>query len=140
MAHDDYEAGAPVDKIAAANRRTLVIAQIETPRGAEAVDEIAAVEGIDVLWLGHFDMTNFRGIPGQFTHPDFLAAVDAIAAAAQRHGKAAGFLSTDEAWAREYVARGFRIHAYGIDSLLLQQSLSKGLAVLREASEARTKP
>jgi len=45
MAHDDYTQGAPVEKIAAANRRTLVIAQIETPRGAEAVDEIAAIEG-----------------------------------------------------------------------------------------------
>ena len=71
VAHDDYEPGSPVDKIATANRRTLVIAQIETPRGADAVDEIAAIDGIDVLWLGHFDMTNFMGIPGQFTHPDF---------------------------------------------------------------------
>ena len=87
----------------------------ETPRGAEAVDEIAAIDGIDVLWLGHFDMTNFMGIPGQFTHPDFLAAVDRIVAAAQRHGKTAGFMQADESWARDYVAKGFRIHAYGVD-------------------------
>jgi 2-keto-3-deoxy-L-rhamnonate aldolase RhmA len=90
-----------------------------------------------VLWLGHFDMTNFMGIPGQFTHPDFLAAVDGIVAAAQRHGKTAGFMPADESWARDYVAKGFRIHAYGVDSLLLQQSLSRGLAVLRESSAAR---
>jgi 2-keto-3-deoxy-L-rhamnonate aldolase RhmA len=137
MAHDDYEPGSPVDKIATANRRTLVIAQIETPRGADAVDEIAAIDGIDVLWLGHFDMTNFMGIPGQFTHPKFLAAVDKIVAAAQRHGKTAGFMPADESWARDYVAKGFRIHGYGVDSLLLQQSLSRGLAVLREAGAAR---
>jgi 2-dehydro-3-deoxyglucarate aldolase/4-hydroxy-2-oxoheptanedioate aldolase len=137
MAHDDYAPGAPVEKIAAANRRTLVIAQIETPRGAEAADAIAAIDGIDVLWLGHFDLTNFMGIPGQFTHPDFLAAVDAIVAAARRHGKAAGFMPTDESWARDYVAKGFRILAYGVDSLLLQQSLSHGLAVLRDASTVR---
>ncbi len=126
-----------MEKIAAANRRTLVITQIETPRGAEAVDEIAAIDGIDVVWLGHFDMTNFMGIPGQFTHPKFLAAVDAIVAAAQRHGKIAGFMPADETWARDYFAKGFRIDGYGMDSLLLQQSLSRGLAVLREASAAR---
>ncbi len=136
MAHDDYVAGPPAEKIAAAHRRTLVIAQIETPRGAEAVDEIAAIDGIDVLWLGHFDMTNFMGIPGQFTHPGYLAAVDAIVAAARRHGKAAGFMPTDETWARDYTAKGFRIMAYGLDSLLLQQSLARGLAVLREAAAA----
>jgi 2-dehydro-3-deoxyglucarate aldolase/4-hydroxy-2-oxoheptanedioate aldolase len=134
MAHDDYEGGPPPAKIAMANRRTLVMAQIETPRGAAAVDEIAAVDGIDVVWLGHFDLTNFMGIPGQFTHPDYLAAVDAIVAAARRHGKAAGFMATDETWARDYAAKGFRIMAYGLDSLLLQQSLARGLALLREIS------
>ncbi len=139
MAHDDYTGGAPADKIAAAHRRTLVIAQIETPRGAAAVDEIAAIDGIDVLWLGHFDMTNFMGIPGQFTHPDYLAAVDAIVASARRHGKAAGFMPTDETWARDYVAKGFRILACGTDTLMLQQSLSRGLAVLREASAAQSR-
>jgi 2-dehydro-3-deoxyglucarate aldolase/4-hydroxy-2-oxoheptanedioate aldolase len=87
-----------------------------------------------VVWLGHFDLTNFMGIPGQFTHPDYLAAVDAIVAAARRHGKAAGFMATDETWARDYAAKGFRIMAYGLDSLLLQQSLARGLALLREIS------
>jgi 2-dehydro-3-deoxyglucarate aldolase/4-hydroxy-2-oxoheptanedioate aldolase len=132
MAHDDYTSGSPAAKIEAAHRRTLVIAQIETPRGAEAVDEIAAIDGIDVVWLGHFDMTNFMGIPGQFTHPDYLAACERIVAAARRHGKTAGFLPVDETWSRDYFAKGFRIMAYGLDSLLLQQSLSRGLALLRE--------
>jgi 2-keto-3-deoxy-L-rhamnonate aldolase RhmA len=134
MAHDDYEPGPVGEKIATANARTLVIAQIETAKGAEVADEIAAIDGIDVLWLGHFDLTNFMGIPGQFTHPDYLAAVDRIVAAATRYGKIAGFMATDEVWARDYFAKGFRIMAYGLDSLLLQQSLSRGLGVLREAA------
>ena len=46
-----------------------MIAQIETERGLEQVEEIAAVDGIDVLWVGHFDLTNFLGIPGQFDDP-----------------------------------------------------------------------
>ena len=64
FAHDDYAPGDPTDKMREADARNLVIAQIETERGLEVVEEIAAVEGIDCLWLGHFDLTNFLGIPG----------------------------------------------------------------------------
>ena len=136
MAHDDYEGGAPADKMAMAHRRTLVICQIETAKGAAAVDGIAAVDGVDVVWLGHFDLTSFMGIPGQFTHPDFLRAVDAVVAAADRHGKTAGFMASDETWARDYFAKGFRMMAVGPDQALLQQAMGRGLAVLREAAAA----
>ena len=72
------------------------------------------------------------GIPGQFTHPDYLAALDRIVAACARHGKTAGFLATDDTWARGYLARGFRMVAYGIDHLLLQEGLRRGLDVARK--------
>src|SRR6478672_11844915 len=121
MAHDDYEGGSVPDKIAAAHARTLVIALVETADGVAAVDEIAAVDGIDVVWIGHFDLSNFLGIPGQFEHPDFLRAVDTIVQAAERHGKALGLLAADESWARTYLAKGFRIMAYGVDHLMLQR-------------------
>ena len=117
--------------MAAAHERTLLIALIETERGVENIDQIAAVPGIDVLWLGHFDLTNFMGIPGQFTHPRYLANVDAIVAAANRHRKAAGVLASDIAWGRDYLAKGFRIVAYGVDHLLLQKAIGDGIAALR---------
>src|SRR5881409_2932891 len=69
MAHDDYEGGNLVEKMRRANSETLLIAQIETTAGLENVEAIAAVPGIDVLWVGLFDLTNFLGIPGQMTHP-----------------------------------------------------------------------
>lgn len=131
VAHDDYAAGSVADKIANARARTQIIAMIETARGVEAVDEIAAVDGIDVLWLGHFDLTNFMGIPAQFQHPDFLAAVKRIVAAAERHGKAAGFMAMDETWARDFLAHGFRMMAYGLDIALYQSALARGLSFMR---------
>ena len=131
MAHDDYLPGSPVDKIAAARARTLLIALIETPGGVAAVDEIAALPGVDILWIGHFDLTNFMGIPGRFDHPDYLAAVDRIVAAARRHGKPAGFLALDDDWARRYHAKGFRVLAYGLDSQLMQNALRRGIEGLR---------
>ncbi len=134
VAHDDYTPGPVADKLAAARRRTQVIVQIETPRGAAAADDIAAIDGVDVLWLGHFDMTNFMGIPGQFEHPDYLAAMHGVVAAARRHGKTAGFMAGDETWARDYLAHGFRIMAYGLDSTLYQTALARGLAAMRGAA------
>lgn len=62
FAHDDYEGGDVAAKIAAIHARTLVIAQIETAEGLADVEAIAAVPGIDALWVGHFDLTNFMGI------------------------------------------------------------------------------
>lgn len=132
VAHDDYEAGPVAAKIAAAMARTLVIVQIETDKGAATADEIAAVDGVDVVWLGHFDLTNFLGIPGEFGHARYLAAVEQIVEAAHRRGKTAGFMPMDEKWARDYLAKGFRMMAYGMDLMMLQQALSHGLTVMRE--------
>lgn len=132
FAHDDYQGGDVADKIAALHARTLLIAQIETVEGLRNVEAIAAVPGIDVLWLGHFDLTNSMGIPGAFDHPEYVAAVARIVAACDRAGKVAAFLATDERSARDAVARGFRMFAYGIDQLMLQEALRTGLSVLRE--------
>lgn len=131
FAHDDYRGGDVAAKVAAIHERTLVIAQIETVEGLEAVEAIAAVPGVDALWLGHFDLTNFMGIPGQFDHPDYVAAVRRIARACAAHGKTAAFLATDDAGARRYLDEGYRLLAFGIDQLMLQSALAAGLAAMR---------
>jgi 2-dehydro-3-deoxyglucarate aldolase/4-hydroxy-2-oxoheptanedioate aldolase len=119
FAHDDYTAGSPAEKMQAADARTLVIAQIETERGLADVDAIAAVPGIDVLWLGHFDMTNFLGVPGAFEHPTYVAAVERIVAAGRRHKKGLGFMASDQKWAEAYKRFGFNMFAAGTDQGLL---------------------
>lgn len=131
VAHDDFRGGDVGATMRTADETNIIIAQIETERGVEAVDAIAATPGIDVLWLGHFDMTNFLGVPGDFEHPRYLAAVDAVAAAARRHGKALGFMAADGTWARAYAERGFTMIAYGLDHQLFQRSLRDGLSLLR---------
>ena len=134
FAHDDYQGGDVVAKIAALHERTMVIPQIETVEGLHNVEAIAAVPGVDALWVGHFDLTNFMGIPGAFEHPLYLAALARIVAACEAHGKAAGFLAMDDDWARAYVAKGFRLLAYGVDQMMLQNALRHGLEVLRAAA------
>jgi len=131
VAHDDYRAADPATAMARAAARTLMIAQIETVEGLDSVEAIAATPNIDVIWLGHFDLTNFMGIPGQFQHPDYLAAVRRIAAAAKANGKVAGILAMNDAWAQEYWRHGYRMLAYGLDHMLFQAALKAGLEKMR---------
>jgi len=102
----------------------VLIAQIETERGLAEVDAIAAVPGIDCLWLGHFDLTNFLGIPGKFDHPDYLKAVKAIVAAAKRNDKARGFMAADRAAAKQYKKLGFNMLATGTDQGILRAGVA----------------
>lgn len=131
FAHDDYLPGDAVEKMRRANEETLLIAQIETARGVENVEEIAAVAGIDVLWIGHNDLANSLGIPGQFAHPAYLAAVERVLGACKQHGKAPGIMATSLAGARDQLDQGFRCLAYGGDTWLYSQALGQGLGTLR---------
>jgi 2-keto-3-deoxy-L-rhamnonate aldolase RhmA len=112
-----------------------VIALVETAKGIENVNAIAAVDGIDVVWLGHFDLTNFLGIPAQFDNPLFHSAVDRLVEACSKHGKTPGFLAGDEKWARDFRAKGFRMVAYGVDTLLMQGALAEGIRLLQGTRE-----
>jgi 2-dehydro-3-deoxyglucarate aldolase/4-hydroxy-2-oxoheptanedioate aldolase len=131
IAQDDYEGGNVPEKIQAIDERTLVIAQIETERGLAEVEAIAATPGIDVLWLGHFDLTNFLGIPAQFEHPRYKAAVKQIVDAGRKHRKGLGFMAADADWARKYRDYGFNMIAAGLDHTLLQAAIRQTLAPLR---------
>jgi len=77
------------------------------------------------------DLTNFMGIPGQFDHPKFHVAVDSLVKACTKHGKTPGFLAGDEKWARDFRTRGFRMIAYGVDTLLMQRALADGIRLLQ---------
>lgn len=134
IAHDDYTGGDIVKKIASANDETLLIAQIETAEGLRNVDAIASVEGIDVLWIGQFDLTNFLGIPGQFDHPQFLQAVKSVLTACDKNQKTAGFMAVDVATGKSLFDQGFRILAYSGDLWILQGALREGIAALRKHS------
>jgi 2-keto-3-deoxy-L-rhamnonate aldolase RhmA len=131
FAHDDFEQGAPADKIAHANAQTLVIAQVETERGLGAAREIASVEGIDVIWIGQFDLSNFLGVPGGFKSRAYLDAVHEIKAAAKAAGKATGILAIGVDAARQYAAEGFHMIAVGTDHGLLMDGVRTALKAAR---------
>jgi 2-keto-3-deoxy-L-rhamnonate aldolase RhmA len=131
LPHDGYGALAPREAMHSQNSGTLILAQIESERGLANVDEIVGVAGVDIAWLGHFDLSNAMGIPGEFAHPRFLTALDRIVAAAERHGKAVGFFATDPSAAHAWMERGFRAVLYGRDTSLYATALRDGIGALR---------
>ncbi len=131
IAHDDYSGGDVMAKMVSANAEGLLIAQIETVKGLENVEAIAATPGIDVLWIGHFDLTASMGIPAQFEHPEYLAAVARVLAACDAHGKTAGIMAGDVETGQRLLKQGFRIMAYSGDLWILGQAMRAGLDALR---------
>ena len=114
--------------------------------GLENVEEIAAVDGIDVLWVGHFDLSNFMGIPGRFDDPRFDVAMRRVVEVSRRHGKAAGFMATDRDWVERAREMGFTMIAAGTDTGLLQQAFGdlvgkhRGAAALSGSQDASGAP
>ncbi len=130
-AHDDYSPGDVAEKIQIADRRTLVAVLIETTAGLANVEEIMAVPGVDVGHVGHFDLSLTMGIPAQFDHPDFKAAITKIVTACQANDKPAGCLVPDIAWGKDWMAQGFRMISYSYDIGLLGDSLRAGIDGLK---------
>jgi 2-keto-3-deoxy-L-rhamnonate aldolase RhmA len=127
---DDIEPEGLPATLAKANREIVLMAQIETVAGVEQVEEIAAVDGIDLLWIGHFDLTTSLGTPGAFWNDAHTAAVERVMRAAAAAGKPVGSLANDVADARRLLAMGFRVILLG-DSPVFGAALTSALADVR---------
>jgi 2-keto-3-deoxy-L-rhamnonate aldolase RhmA len=116
------------------NEQVMVICQIETPDALDHVDEIAAVPGANVLFVGPNDLSANLGLFRQFDHPAFRGALDRVLAAARRHHKTAGIMAThaDDAVAR--LGEGFRFISIGSDTRLLTSAVTAALEQVRSAA------
>jgi 2-keto-3-deoxy-L-rhamnonate aldolase RhmA len=120
--------------IRAAEEATLVILQVETGAGLEHVDEIAATAGVDVLWVGQFDLSIALGVPGAFDDARVTQAEDRVLEACAAARITAGVLVGSVDVARSMLARGFRMIALGSDIDLYGGALRSGLTTLRTES------
>ncbi len=110
-----------------ANREICLIVQAESQAGLDALDDIAAVEGVDAVFIGPSDLAASMGHLGRPDHPEVRAAVlDAIERIA-RSGKAAGVFATRLEDAYAFCRAGAAFVALGTDTLLLRQA-ALGLA------------
>lgn len=112
------------DYLSTADDKVLVSVQIETPEAVANVEEIAAVEGVDVVFVGPLDLTASMGISFQFEHPDFVAALDKVAAACKKHKKVAGVLTPTHALAQSCIGKGYTFLVVSTDGSMIVQSLT----------------
>ena len=114
MAHDLYCSGG-AEFFPQANEDVIIILLLETATAFQNLDEIVSVPGVDVAWMGHYDLTVSMGIAAQFDHPLFLGAMDALVASCRRHGVAPGFLPAAPESAAHWIGKGFRALSLGSD-------------------------
>lgn len=101
-----------------ANEETLVVVQVETASAVAQVDEIAAVDGVDVVFLGPADLSQSLGVPGEMRHPIVLEHLERVAEATLAAGKALGVIVPDAEAARAWIERGATYVTTPLESLL----------------------
>jgi 2-keto-3-deoxy-L-rhamnonate aldolase RhmA len=115
-----YLPPATAEAQAAINAEILTVVMLESPEAVRNADAIAAVPGIDVLFIGTSDLTAELGISGQMGHPKVVEAYRGVGEACQRHGKTLGMGGVyDEENATRYVAMGARFLLTGSDHLYI---------------------
>ena len=129
----DYGQGAPLaEYIQQANRETLVVVQVETDTAIKHIDEIAAVDGVDVIFIGPIDLSHSLGVAGDFKHPDVQAAIDRVAAALVGAKPAFGIMVSNVSDAHLWRERGARYITTTVEALL-RPAIRSFLQAFREA-------
>ncbi len=106
----------------------LICLMIESAKGVANAPGIAAVEGVDVVQIGPFDLSCDLGIPGQFEHPKFTEAIAAVEAAARAAGKALGGVPLPGLALESMAERGYRFITLGADVPMLGEALRARLS------------
>jgi 2-dehydro-3-deoxyglucarate aldolase/4-hydroxy-2-oxoheptanedioate aldolase len=110
------------------NDRIAGIVQIESRGALAAADEIAALEPVDVLFVGPADLSHALGVPGRFDDPAYLDALRAVATACERHGKAAGILLYDASALPRHLELGYRFVGLGSEGAFVSTGAAAMLA------------
>ena len=127
----DYAAQGLEHYFEVSNREAMLFPQCETVGCLESIERIAALPGVDGIFLGPFDLSASMGIPGQFDRPEFKAALERVLRACKAAGKPTMIYTANEQKAKEGFAMGFDSVAYNMDAIVLAQAYRDILARLR---------
>jgi 2-keto-3-deoxy-L-rhamnonate aldolase RhmA len=128
--HLGYERVSMADAIAHMNEHVMVVLQIETRRALERLDELLAVPHIDAVLVGPADLSIALGVPGQFDHPEFVAAVERVRDRCNELGIAPGMHMRSLDMARTWLPRGLRFVSCNNDIGLFFEKMSETVAAM----------
>lgn len=117
-----------------ANEHTLVICQIETVEGVNNAAEIAAVGGVDMIFVGPYDLSASAGFMGEMSHPEVVALIERVEVAAKQAGKSLGSILRPGVSLKEVYDRGYQMIATGSDSTRLRAACLADIAAFRQAT------
>lgn len=110
------------DYLTTANNEVCLIVQAESKAAIDAIEEIAAVDGVDAIFIGPADLAADMGFPGKGTEPLVLETIEKAILRIQAAGKPAGILNSDPTLARRYIELGAKFVAVGTDVTLYSQA------------------
>ncbi|MDJ0609150.1 MAG: aldolase/citrate lyase family protein [Kiloniellales bacterium] len=134
----DY--GARGDYIDKVDEETLVICQIETGRAVDEAEKIAAVPGVDLLFVGPYDLSADLGYTGQPDHPAVTERIEATERAAKSAGKRLGGIPTPGRPAAQLFAAGYDLVLADFDLLMLRDAARSSVESLRAAAAGGSRP
>ena len=117
--------------VGALNQDIVGIVQIESPSAVDAAEEIAATDGVDVLFVGPADLSHSLGVPGQFANERYQDALRRVVAVCRANGKAPGILLYDHASFRPHLDLGFTFVGVGADISFVNEGVKAALAAAR---------
>lgn len=115
-----------------ANENIAVVLQIEHADAIDSLEDIAAIKGVDALFVGPYDLSGSLGIPGDVGDASVTATIERVGAACRKYGVSAGIFGIDVDAARPWIARGFTLIAVGIDTVFLGAAAEAALKAVRE--------
>jgi len=130
------DAEAAVEYMEQANRELVTAIQIETAEAAEQVDEIAAMEGVDMLYVGPRDLSASLGTGMQVNHPRVLEVCDKVVAACKKHGKIAAGHFGDPVRLPDAFKNGMNFLGYAAAIKIFQDGTTRYFEDIREALAA----
>lgn len=113
------------DYFSKANENLLTVVQIETAEAIRNAEEIAAVPGIDVLFVGPFDLSVNMEITKKFDHPSFVTALKTVSDACKQYGKVAGILTPGPDYLTPWIEMGYTFFVVGSDSGCVMNGLNQ---------------
>lgn len=129
--YQDWASGSLEEYMANSNEKLMVIPQCETAESLANIEEIAALEGIDGIFVGPFDLSISMGMPGRFQEPEFKRALDRIARACKEVGKPVYIYANNPPESRGHLAAGFDGVANGLTAGVFAEAYRKMAAEIK---------
>lgn len=129
--HTDFAGGPLADTLAALNRASFLVVQIETAEAVERLEAILSVPGVDAALVGPTDLSLALGVPGQLEDPVLVRAIESVIAACQKHGVIPAIHTNDVRLTASWARRGMRMVSINSEAGLLVGGVRSAVATIR---------